>query len=592
MNYVPSGISSLSSFVNSFWQTNYVASGVIIILIYLAIILIFGYIISGFIAKLYKDEKNWLTPISGRIVRIFERALGEGSERQMRFREYFSTLLFFNAIAGIIAFFFIYFQHFLPYAYANNHMTPSLTLNTVISFLTNTNLQNYSNPFDLSYVSQTFVITGLMFLSAGTGFAASMAFIRGIITDKGTIGNFYHDFLVSIFYLILPLTLLVTLILILSGVPETTLSYVNVQAVFSSVTSKVPLGSVATWEAIKNIGTNGGGFYGANAAFPFENPNWFTNIVEFTAFFVIPLGSIMSFGKVFNYRKFMVMLVSVLVVFFMITAFLTYYGEITGIPALTDLGTIYGGNMLGKETAIGVAASSIFSIGSTVTSTGAANALLLGYTPAGLLGNLVNLLVNDPIGGVGTGVLNIFTSVIFTVFIASLIVGKLPELMSIKIGAKEIKYSTLSLITHPLIIIIPVGLTLMIPSIMASFVNPRPDAITELLYEFASAASNNGSAIGGFTENQTYFNVLEGVVMLLGRYLIMGFQLKIADLFSNKKPRAESGRTIDTGSFYFGVMLLGVMILVGLLSFFPVLALGPILSWARDFAGYIMAVIR
>lgn len=591
MNYVPSGVSSLSGYSNSFWQANPAASGVVIILIYLAIVLIFGYLISGFIAKLYRDERTWLTPISGRIVHFFEKVIGEQSERQMKFREYFTTLLFFNASAGIIAFIFIFFQHDFPFAYANNHMTPSLTFNTVTSFLTNTNLQNYSNPFDLSYLSQTFVITGLMFLSAGTGFAASMAFIRGIIRDKGTIGNFYHDFLVAIFYLILPLTLLVTGVLILSGVPETTLSYINVQAVFSSFVSKVPLGSVATFEAIKNVGTNGGGFYGANAAFPFENPNWFTNIFEFTAFFVIPLGSIISFGKVFENRRFMVMLVSVLMVFFTFTAFLTFYGEITGIPSLSTMGVIYGGNMMGKETAIGVAASSIFSIGATVTSTGAANSQLLVLAPAAILGNLVNLLVNDPIGGVGTGVLNIFTSVIFTVFIASLIVGKLPELMSIKIGSKEIKYSTLSLITHPLIIIIPLGVTLMLPGIMASFINPRPDAITELLYEFASAASNNGSTLGGFTVNQAYFNVLEGVIMILGRYLIMGFQLKIADLFSNKRPRVETGKTIDTGSFYFGMMLFGVMILIGLLSFFPVLALGPVLSWAKALEQYIWTVV-
>ncbi|MCL4359179.1 MAG: potassium-transporting ATPase subunit KdpA [Candidatus Thermoplasmatota archaeon] len=592
MSYDPFGISALSGYGNSFWQVNRVASGVVIILIYLAIVIIFGVIISGFISKIYRDQDNWLTPISGRIVNFFEKIIGEGSERQMKFREYFLTLLFFNAAAGVISFIFIFYQRDFPFAFANNHMTASLTFNTVSSFITNTNLQHYSNPFDLSYLSQTFVITGLMFLSAGTGFAASMAFIRGILQDKGTIGNFYHDFLVSIFYLILPLTLLVTVILIVSGIPETTLSYISVQPVFSSVTYKVPLGSVATLEAIKNIGTNGGGFYGANAAFPFENPNWFTNITEFTSFLLIPLGSIIALGKVFSDRRFMVMLVSVLMVFFVFTAFLTFYGEITGIPSLSTLGVIYNGNMVGKETSIGIAGSSIFSIGATITSTGAANAMLAAYSPAGLLGNLVNLLINDPVGGIGTGVLNIFTSVIFTVFIASLMVGKLPELMSIKIGSKEIKYSTLSLITHPLLIIIPLGITLMIPSIMASFPNPKPDAITELLYEFATSASNNGSEVGGFLTNQLYFNVLDGIIMILGRYVIMGFQLKIADLFSNKKPKVEMGKSIDTGSFYFGLMLLGVMILVGLLSFFPILALGPILSWAKAFEQSIWMVIR
>ena len=207
------------------------------------------------------------------------------------------------------------------------------------------------------------------------------------------------------------------------------------------------------------------------------------------------------------------------------------------------------------------------------------------------MGPLLDLLLNDPLGGVGTGVLNIFMYVIFTVFITSLMVGKLPEIMSLKIGSREIRYSTLSLVTHPLLVIIPFGITLLIPNMLSTFVNTRPDQITQLLYEFGTAAANNGSEIGGFLTNQAYFNYLDGVIMLLGRYLLMGFQLLIAQSFSYKKPKVQVMRTVDPGSFMFGFSLFFVMILLGLLSFFPILALGPLLAFAKAFNLFIAGVL-
>ena len=579
------------SFWSDFFLHNRAVSGSAIILIYIGLASLFAYLISDYIKKIYKEERTWLTPVSSRIVGFFEKILGESSKKEMNFREYFTALLIFNAAAGLIAFFVLYFQNYLPFAYYNNRMTPSLMFNTIVSFLTNTNLQHYSNPLDLSYFSQTFVIMGLMFLASGTGFAASMAFIRGILNEKGTLGNFYHDFLVSIFDLLLPLTILVAIVLILLGIPQTLSPYISVTPVFSTTAFKIPMGPIATFEAIKNLGSNGGGFYGSNAAFPFANPNWMTNLIEYISFMLIPLGSLISLGKVFNNRKFGTMLYSVIITIFVFSAFLTFFGEFVGIPAMSSSGVLYTGNMLGKETALGLSQTSIFATGATLTSTGASNRLLLTYTPAGILGVMLNLMLNDPLGGVGTCVLNIFMFVIFTVFITSLMVGKLPELMSLKIGSKEIKYSTLSLITHPLLVMIPLGLTLMLPHIMASFINPQSNRITELLYEFGSSASNNGSELGGFLTNQTYFNVIDAVLMILGRYMLMGFQLLIAQSFSYKTPKVQTERTIDPGSFSFGLMLLFSMLLIGLLSFFPIFALGPLLTWAKDFGLTIMGVI-
>ena len=574
---------SQSNFWANFFVSNQAVSGVIIILIYIALASILAYILSGYIAQIYLGEPTRMDRYAGKIVRFFEKILGEDARKEMNFREYFSTILLFSLFLGAIGFFVIYFQHDLPLSYSNNYMSPSIIFNTVASFLTNTNLQHYSNPADLSYFSMTFVITAFMFLSAGIGFAASMAFVRGIISENGKIGNFYHDLLVSEFYLLFHLAVILTVILVLSGVPQTMQSYITVTPVLGHTTLRLPLGPVATLEAIKNLGTNGGGFYGSNSAYPLENPNWFTNLTEVESFLLIPLASLLSLGKVFNSRRFSSMLYGVVMTIFLFTTFLTFFGELSGIPSITDIGMAFTGNMLGKETAIGIAQSSIFVTATTITSNGGVNAALINFTPTGIMGPLLNLLLNDPLGGVGTGIMNIFMYVIFTVFITSLMVGKLPELMSLKIGSKEIRYSTLSLVAHPLLVIIPFGITLLLPNMLSTFSNVRSDQITQLLYEFGTAAANNGSEIGGFLTNQAYFNYLDGIVMILGRYLLMGFQLLIAQSFSYKKPKVQVERTVDPGSFYFGLTLFFVMILLGLLSFFPILALGPLLSFASAF---------
>ncbi len=594
MNYAGSLFLSTGtpSFWGNFFLNNRVVSGSFIILIYIGIMSVMAFLISGYIKKLYLGEPTFLDPVSGRIVAFFEKIFDENKNKTMKFKEYFLNILIFNAFAGLITFFVLYFQNFLPFGGSYSHFDASLTFNTVASFLTNTNLQHYSNPLSLTYFSQTFVITGLMFIGSGTGFAASMAFIRGILNDKGFLGNFYHDFLVSIFYLILPLSIGLTILLLLFGVPQTLASAMQVHVMGGTGIVNIPLGPVATMEGIKNIGTNGGGFYGSNAGFPFENPNWFTNLSEFVGFTLIPLGSIFSLGRVFNSKGFSNMLYAVVMIVFLFTTFLTFFGEYTGIPALSSLGTLYTGNMLGKETAIGLSQSSIFATGAVFTSTGASNSALIAFTPAGTLGILGNLLLNDPIGGVGTGIMNLFMFVIFTTFITSLMVGKLPEIMSLKLSSKEIKYSTLSLVTHPLLVLIPFGVTMLLPALLAGFPATRPDQVTTVLYEFGTAAANNGSEIGGFLTNQAYFNYLDGVIMLLGRFLLMGFQLAIADSFSSKSPKVEYGRSINPGTFLYGLMLLTVMILLGVLSFFPILALGPFLSWAKSFSLSILGVIH
>jgi K+-transporting ATPase ATPase A chain len=587
---VPSSLNQSSSFwVNLFLQ-NRELSGFIIVLIYLLVASILAYILSNHIARIYRGEPTVFSRYAKPFIDFFEKMLGPVAKKKMKLRDYVLSFVFFNLVAGVVAILAIYFQNYVPFNHAFAANNFSLIINTVVSFLTNTNLQHYSNPLRFTYFSQTFVLIGLMYIGPATAFAVSMAFIRGINTEEGHLGNFFHDLLVSFFELIIPLSLILTVVLIVAGIPETTMYYLTVHPLFSGSTVNLPLGPVSSWESIKNLGTNGGGFYGANAGFPLENPNWFTNILEFSAFTLIPLASIMSLGKVFSSRSFGRMLYMVVMGIFLFSALVAFFGEYIGIPSFSGLGMAYTGNMVGKETAIGLASSTTFGVGATMTSTGAADALLAAYTPTGMLGIIIPLLMNDPLGGVGTSVLNLFTFVIFTAFIASLMVGRLPEMMRIKLGSKEIKYSTLSLVTHPLLVLIPLGVTFTLSFVMTSFSNPAPFRVTALLYEFGTSAANNGSEIGTFLTNQDYFNYLDALIMLIGRYFIMIFQLVIAQSLAGKSPRSEGENAVRLGSPAFGFTLFAVMIVVGVLSFFPVLALGPLLSLAKDFNLFIWRV--
>jgi K+-transporting ATPase ATPase A chain len=579
---VPAGSNS-GAFWTNFFLGNREVSGLAIIAVYIAIVTIFAFILFPYIAKIYRDERTFLSPVTDRVYSLVSKILGPIAGREMKFREYFASLLAFSFFAGLVSFILLYFQTSIPLIGGGANFSISLAFNTIVSFLTNTDIQHYSSPLQLSYFSQTFVLMGLMYLAPITGFAASIAFVRGILTDKGHIGNFFRDFTRGIIEVFIPLTLLVTGLLVLSGVPETLTHYLSIKLPFSSGYELLPLGPVASWNAIEGLGTNGGGFYSANLAFPLADPSWFSNLTMFVSQTVIPLASLLAMGRAFENRKFGNMLFSVVMVIFLFVILLTYFSEFTGIPSIQNIVGIFTGNMSGKETRFGISQSILLNVSSTITSTGSVNSALIDYTPTGILGVLTGLLLNDPLGGIGTSVMNIFMFVIFTAFLVSLMVGKLPELMGIKLESKEIRYSTLTIITHPLIILIPFGIAMLIPSLMASFANSHSQNITALLYEFGSAASNNGSEIGGFNFTD-FFNYVDAITMLLGRFLIFGLELLIAQSFSLKSARGESTNAIQIGSLNFGMMMLFVIIFMGILSFFPILVLGPFFSFARDFS--------
>lgn len=579
---VPAGSES-SAFWTNFFLGNREVSGLAIIAIYLAIVTIFAFILFPYIARIYRDERTFMSPVTDRVYSWVSKILGPIANKEMKFREYFASLLAFSFFAGLISFILLYFQTSLPLIGGGTHFSISLAFNTVVSFLTNTDIQHYSSPLQLSYFSQTFVLMGLMYLAPITGFAASIAFVRGILTDKGHMGNFFKDFTRGLIEVFIPLTLLITGLLVVSGVPETLAHYLSIKLPFSNGYELLPLGPVASWNAIEELGTNGGGFYSANLGFPLANPDWFSNLTMFVSQTVIPFASLLAMGRAFENRKFGNMLFSVVMVIFLFVILLTFFSEFTGIPAIQNIAGIFTGNMSGKETRFGISQSILLNVSSTMTSTGSINSALIDYTPTGILGVLAGLLLNDPLGGIGTSVMNIFMYVIFTAFLVSLMVGKLPELMGIKLESKEIRYSTLTIITHPLIILIPFGIAMLIPSLLVSFANSHSQNITSLLYEFASAASNNGSEIGGFNFT-SFFNYVDAITMLLGRFLIFGLELLIAQSFSLKSARGESTNAIQIGSLNFGMMMLFVIIFMGILSFFPILVLGPFFSFARDFS--------
>ncbi len=577
------------SFWSQFFLVHQGISGLIVIFIYISIISLIAFAFSDYVVPLYKDEDTPLRPYTSYIIGFFEKLIGPLSLKRMKFKEYFLNLLFFNFVAALAAFLFIYLLN-SPGALSGRPLTVPEMVNTVVSFTTNTDMQHFPVAGHFPQFAIFFSILGLMVVAPVTGFAASMAFIRGIRTNEENIGNFYHDFLVALFDLFIPLTVLFTILFAIEGLPETLLSSVATNHFQASTARILPLGPVASFVSFSAVGTNGAAFYPSNSAFPLQNPSWFSNLTEIVAFTLVPLASIFSLGRVLGNKNFSRMLYGTVIFIYLFASVFTFYFELHGIPLYRNLGIHYTGNMIGKENAIGIAQSSVFNVGATISSAGLTNSALIGYTPGGIIGIMVGLMINDPLGGFGTSVINIFTFVIFTAFLASLMVGKLPELMGFKLGAKEIKYSTLSLITHPLVVLVPLGLVAVAFGALSIQGNPSPQTITELFYEFTSAASNNGSSIGGLPFGRPFFEYLESIIMILGRYLLLGFQLYIAQLFANRRPRSESPNTVKVGSPYFGLLLLAVIMAIGLLSYFPVLALGPFLSFARDL-GLLLEVI-
>jgi len=455
-------------------------------------------------------------------------------------------------------------------------LSPHLAFNTAISFTTNTNWQSYGGESTVSNFSQMFGLTIHNFLSAATGIALAFALFRGFARrSSATIGNFWADVTRVTLYLLVPVCVVLTLFYIASGVPQTLAGTVDITTL-EGLKQTLTLGPVASQEAIKMLGTNGGGFFNANSAHPFENPTALTNLVQMLSIFVIGFGLTWTFGKAVGNTKQGWAILSAMLVLFLAGVTITYAQEAAGNPILHGIG-VAGGNMEGKEVRFGIAASALFSVVTTAASCGAVNAMHDSFTALGGMIPLLNMQLGEVvIGGVGAGIYGFLLFAILAVFVAGLMVGRTPEYVGKKIEAREVKLEVLAIAILPLVILGFTALSAVLPDGLAGPLNKGPHGFTEILYAYTSAVGNNGSAFAGLTANTPFYNGLLGVAMWLGRFFIIVPMLAIAGSLAAKKYTPESaGSFPTTGALWIG-LLVGIILIVGGLTFLPSLALGPI----------------
>jgi K+-transporting ATPase ATPase A chain len=453
-------------------------------------------------------------------------------------------------------------------------LEPSLIFNTAASFTTNTNLQHYSGEVSLSHFSQIFGLMWLQFVSAATGIAALTALARGL-AGQTNIGNFYRDLMRATFLVLLPLAVGVAVLLVLGGVPMT-LQGAALATTLEGALQTIARGPAAAFVAIKQLGTNGGGFFGPNSAHPFENPSFFTNIVECVSIVLIPMASVWMFGRITGRMRHAVIVFAVMAVLLVGKVGLAVYFESAPTAALAGLPVEATANLEGKELRFGAAAGPLWGALTTATSNGSVNSMHDSFNPLTGLIPLAGMWLNVTFGGVGVGLINMFLYIIVGVFICGMMVGRTPEYLSRKVETREMKLALLALLVHPLFILGGTALFALTPWGTATVHNPGAHGFTEILYEFSSAAANNGSGFEGLGDNTVPWNVATGVVMLLARFIPIVLPLAIAGSLAAKKPTPETTGTLRTDTPLFGMVILGSVVFIGALLFLPVAVLGPI----------------
>lgn len=495
----------------------------------------------------------------------------------MSWREYSKAFLITNIIMMLAAFIILLIQGVLPYNPTGAHgMNLALAFNTAISFMTNTDLQHYAGESGITYLSQMTIIVFLMFTSAASGIATAFAIMRGIAQKRDNLGNFYVDFIRIITRVLLPFSIVATLALVSQGVPQT-LGKVYAAKTLQGGTQTIITGPIAVLESIKHLGTNGGGFFAANSSHPFENPTPFTNIIEILSMMMIPAALVYTFGLMVKNKKHSIVLyVSLMIIFIGLTS-LAIFSETHGGKPYTNMVLNNSlGNMEGKETRFGAGDSAIFSGVTTAFTTGSVNSMHDSFTPFGGAVPLTFMMLNTIFGGDGSGIENIILYAILTVFITGLMVGRTPEYLGNKIETREIKLAALSILIHPLLILFASAITIVLGLAGAHITNPGFHGLTQMIYEFTTAAANNGSEFAGFNGNTTYMNTLTGIIMLLGRYVTIVLLIAIAGSMARKTKLEPSPGTFRTDNALFGVLFIAIIMIVGALTFFPALILGPI----------------
>ncbi|MGE6257398.1 potassium-transporting ATPase subunit KdpA [Heyndrickxia sporothermodurans] len=499
---------------------------------------------------------------------------------QMSWKKYALSLVLTNIVFVAVGFLILLIQGYValnPNGIKN--MEPTLAFNTIISFITNTNLQHYSGESGLSYFSQMTVIMMMMFTSAATGITVAIAFIRGITTKGLTIGNFFEDFTKAIIRILLPISIIMTIVFVGLKVPQTFEATIKAKTLEGEV-QNIAIGPIASLETIKHLGTNGGGYMGANSSHPFENPSPMTNVLEILMMWCIPASLTYTYGKFAKSQKQGWVIFSAMLILFIGFFALEYYLESQGNPVLNTLGLNYEqGSMEGKEVRFGIAQSTLFTTVTTSATTGTVNNMHDTLTPLGGLVPLALMMLNSVFGGDGVGLVNMLMYAIMAVFICGLLVGRTPQFLGKKIEAKEMKLITIALLAHPFIILVPTAVSFITELGKWVISNPGFHGISQVLYEFTSSAANNGSGYEGLGDNTPFWNISTGIVMLLGRYISIIALLGVAGSLVKKQWVPETIGTFRTDNSLFTGILIGVVLIVGALTFLPVLALGPIAEY-------------
>jgi potassium-transporting ATPase potassium-binding subunit len=537
--------------------------------------------LSKFVADVYAGERTFLSPAFGPVERGFYRLAGVDPAREQDWFTYTIAMLVFS-IAGFLSLYAIQrLQNFLPLNPRGfDAVAPDLAFNTSDSFITNTNWQNYSGETTMSNLTQMLGLTVHNFVSAATGLAMAFALVRGFARSSATtVGNFWVDLTRVTLYILLPIAVVFAFVLVALGVPQTLAGAVDATTL-EGAKQTISIGPVASQEIIKELGTNGGGFFNANSAHPFENPNACTNLVEIWALLLIPVASVLAFGRMVSDIRQGRAILAAMAVFLVVGVGVAYWAETAGNPILSALGVDpSAGNLEGKEVRFGQAMSVLFTTGTSGTSTGAVNSMFDSYTPLGGIVPMFNLLAGCiwP-GGVGAGLYGFLVVAIIAVFVAGLMVGRTPEYLGKKIEVREMKFAMLAVLIYPLSVLGFTGAAVLLQTALDSMNNSGPHGLSEVIYAYASANANNGSAFAGLNGNTLWFNTTLGLVMLLGRFAYVIPVLALAGSLAAKKKIPASAGTFPTDGPLFVGLLVGVIVILYLLQYFPALSLAPVVE--------------
>ncbi|MDR3601406.1 MAG: potassium-transporting ATPase subunit KdpA [Desulfosporosinus sp.] len=554
---------------------------------YLIVLILLAIPLGRYMAKVLQGEKTFFDGVMGPLERLIYRICGIDAGQEMNWKQYGLAFLVFNLFGLVTLFILQLVQGRLPLnpqGFAGVNW--NLAFNTAVSFTTNTNWQAYGGESTMSYLTQMVGLTVHNFFSPAVGVAVLVAFIRGLISRQGkSLGNFWVDTTRVVLWILLPLSLIFALVLVSQGVIQNLAPYLTVHTL-QGASQTIAMGPVASQEAIKMLGTNGGGFMNVNSAHPFENPTPFTNLLEMLAILLIPVAQVFAFGHMVKDKKQGRVIFGAALVMLVLMLGICYGSEIAGNPQIAKIGISTSSVMEGKEVRFGVVNSALWATVTSATSNGSVNAMHDSFTPLGGMVPMLNIMLGEVIfGGVGVGLKGLLIFVILTVFIVGLMVGRTPEYLGKKVEGFEMKMAVLAVLLPSAAILLGSGLASVIAWGTSSIANPGPHGLSEILYAFASCAGNNGSAFGGLSANTQFYNVALGITMLVGRTAIIVPTLAIAGSMASKKIAPVTAGTFETTSVLFSGLLVSVILIVGALTFFPALALGPIVEHLSMWAG-------